>query len=854
MTREPLLSIDALLGRLDMVQRLARTLVHDAAEADEVVAVALDNALRRPVAVGPEPAGWIRTVLQNVVRDRRRGEGRRKRREREAARPEALADTAEVAAGLERDREVLEEVLALDEPFRSVILQFHFEGRSTRQIAVRMERTPAVVQKQLQRAREKLRTRLESRYGGEGAWAVALLPLCKGKFAVRGAGLASVGSGVRWAAAALLLTLVGAGTWMAWPSESGQVPREQAELAGASPESLSDLDAPVEATPGTGPERALVAEVATVQEGEAVVVEDEAAQDERAPAAGQFRARLVNLDARPFANAEIEWTASSDEAAPPISINPLSLMLGRRPSGEQRVVTDSEGWALLGDATLNSMRVDGFEFGGAEWMLIFEVVDPEGLPLLVLGEAVEVGGRTLDEWGQPLSEVYLEVSCTLSALSGFDLPYMTSAFRWVSLGASAADGTFGPERVPFHPDYLLEAVRDTYSSTNVPIPQGGNLEMVIQLPAIPEREEQRIEGIVLDSDGSALSRVTLRFGQNWAQTGADGRFVMEISVWATGQPIVAETREGRFVAVAAPDRDVAYVAPEDQPVELRLPAVMPPLKGRLIDVDGQPVEGWFVHLVDGTQMGSGDQVYEFAAPGATARGLATDPEGRFEVPHLDDRDYTILVRAPKNWLLHRFEGVRGAFTEQDLELPEIEQLENLHGVVVSSSGQPVPNARVWVGVKTFEGASLSQSASSFIQTADEDGRFSFSRQGWRHVTVSAMQPDGEGEWAHVELTERPVGEIKVTLRLSGWAKLTVAGESELSWVEFRDGDGTALVTESHWPGMTSHSSRHDHSNYGRFGRFLVPDAVVEVVLGEGDEELRRASLVIEPGEQIRVDL
>ena len=114
-------SSELLLDRLDAVRRLARTLVRDAADADDLVQEAVANALARPRPVSGDPTGWIATVLRNLARDRARSGIRRDHREREVARPEAEGDAPATLARLERHQELVDEVTGLDEPYRTAI-------------------------------------------------------------------------------------------------------------------------------------------------------------------------------------------------------------------------------------------------------------------------------------------------------------------------------------------------------------------------------------------------------------------------------------------------------------------------------------------------------------------------------------------------------------------------------------------------------------------------------------------------------------------------------------------------------------------------------------------------------------
>src|SRR5687767_613389 len=128
MAAGPPLDVETLLGHEAFVRALARRLVVDPSEADDVAQEALVAALEHP----PEPRrglrGWFTTVVRNVVRQRRRAERRRATREAAAAHAGCVPSTAEIVERESARRTVVEGVLALDEPYRSALVLRYLEG------------------------------------------------------------------------------------------------------------------------------------------------------------------------------------------------------------------------------------------------------------------------------------------------------------------------------------------------------------------------------------------------------------------------------------------------------------------------------------------------------------------------------------------------------------------------------------------------------------------------------------------------------------------------------------------------------------------------------------------------------
>jgi RNA polymerase sigma-70 factor (ECF subfamily) len=170
-------SAEVLLEHADFLRRLAHSLLHDPQAAEDVAQDALVAALGRP----PRPENlraWLAKVARHLALSRARSERRRERRERAAARPEGLPSAAEGVARLELQRRVVEAVLALDEPYRSIVVHRFFYGLTQKEIAGRLGVPLQTVRTRQRRAFERLRARLDAAYGGDRrSLSIALLAL-----------------------------------------------------------------------------------------------------------------------------------------------------------------------------------------------------------------------------------------------------------------------------------------------------------------------------------------------------------------------------------------------------------------------------------------------------------------------------------------------------------------------------------------------------------------------------------------------------------------------------------------------------------------------------------------------------
>lgn len=273
MNPNPEIPADVLLSHASGLRALARGLLCDEHAAEDVLQETWIAALERPPMDRVSLGAWLRQVARCLALKRRRGEGRRTRREHLVSRDEGLEAVDDVLSERELLRGVVEAVLALDEPYQSVVILRYYQDLSPAQIAAREEIPLATVKSHLHRARGKLRARLDAHAGGaRSSWALALASLTgwnrEALVDATAAGTASTGTflggiAVHWkilAGAASVATIVlGASTW----SSTSQLIRAETGSAQAG-ESLDepqlaasseDLRTPARASAGQSSER-----------------------------------------------------------------------------------------------------------------------------------------------------------------------------------------------------------------------------------------------------------------------------------------------------------------------------------------------------------------------------------------------------------------------------------------------------------------------------------------------------------------------------------------------------------------------------------------------------------------------
>ena len=197
----------ALLQHEGHLRRLARSLLADEHAAEDLVQDTYARALQQPGPIQHARA-WLSTITRRLAIDARRTGARRSAREEATARPEALQSTAALVERMTLQHEVVDAVLCLKEPYRSVVLAHHFEGKDAAAIALETGRSTGTVRSQLSRAHAQLREQLDDQIeGGRPTWSALALGA-----GARGLTRTPVTSGLGWGgwlAAGLVAVSVG---------------------------------------------------------------------------------------------------------------------------------------------------------------------------------------------------------------------------------------------------------------------------------------------------------------------------------------------------------------------------------------------------------------------------------------------------------------------------------------------------------------------------------------------------------------------------------------------------------------------------------------------------------------------
>ena len=177
-TMSKAMTAEDLLRHWGWMRALARSLVRDDSLAEDAVQDAFLAAVRSPPRREEALGAWLRTALRRCVSRIRVQDEARKRREALAAREERLArEPGHDIETLEVQRILIDEVLRLEEPFRSTVLLRFFDGLTVAAIARRHGVDESTARWRLGTALERLRSALTRRKVGAASWQASLAPL-----------------------------------------------------------------------------------------------------------------------------------------------------------------------------------------------------------------------------------------------------------------------------------------------------------------------------------------------------------------------------------------------------------------------------------------------------------------------------------------------------------------------------------------------------------------------------------------------------------------------------------------------------------------------------------------------------
>ncbi len=308
---------EELMHHAKALRAMARALIGNRSEAEDLVQDTLVLALESPPTWGDGIGAWLRGVLRRKIRHRHRAEASRARRERSSAKREALPATVDLVARRAQLATLVDEVLSLKEPYQTVLYLRFFEEKGPGEIARELSLPEGTIASQVSRGLDLLRARLDARAGGNrDAWVGALLPWFASETASTGIALGGAGmvGSLKLVGSALVL-----GSLLMYVAGKEDRPREVAGLVPSRERVAIRAEVPLVAEP-----------VALVQPNEELLGETslKAAPDR-------------TVETAPLLDASEQSVVAAPEIAPPSSVVP-PVPLPSSPSAGSLTLTSTK--------------------------------------------------------------------------------------------------------------------------------------------------------------------------------------------------------------------------------------------------------------------------------------------------------------------------------------------------------------------------------------------------------------------------------------------------------------------------------------------------------------------------------
>jgi RNA polymerase sigma factor (sigma-70 family) len=664
--------LDEWLRHARWVRALASDLVRDASTADDLVQETWLAMQRQPPGADVAVRSWLARVVKNLALSRRRSEQRRARREVARGTSAEGTPTDEIAATLEMQEMLLEQVRALDEPLRATITRRYFHGKTAAEIAHEDGVSDSIVRRRIAQGLEILRSRMDARHRGDrGAWIALVLPLAgvpRASAPIPAPQLATAGAlgtlltmNLIKLGVAVVVVIAGVSVFVASRSGSS-LQRTTEQLTDTHSASLA-VDSAEMARNAAGSERAAIVSPADAP----------AKPDASATPASEavVEARIVDERGAPVAGATA--TCKPARNATPEHARPAPTARSDA-NGVLRLAMGPEDLAQYGS-------ID-FDQASDHWKTTLHFEAPGRIELdvdaaftsgrtsslgdVVLFHSADVLGRVVDAGGAARADIIL----TLELPDGSSLPGRLRTPH--DFARTDAQGAYELRRVPIgvyrvhaEADWVLAATSDVFEL------HAGEVRRLRDI--VCDVDANAIEGVVLESDGKPCASARIQSRSAQGTTGPDtgtreaGRFTLRVEKNSV-LDLAAYSAQG--------EAHVAGIAAGTKDLSIRL---MP-----LVDLDILVQSNAGVPLLG----------YEVGWSTASGRGTSIENAGQHDghtrlkvSPVL----LTLTASAPGfgTRVLHDFDP----HTAANPTILTLEPLPTL-GVTVMRAGQPVPNAIV----------------------------------------------------------------------------------------------------------------------------------------------------------------
>ncbi len=707
--------LDDLLAHSGWARALARSLVRDSGQADDLVQRAWLAALRRPPPDDTPPRRWIASVMRNFVRQDARASGRRETRERAVARSESSSrpDAVDDAAALQV--RLIAAVRELPEPSRSTVWARYFDGLAPRDIAKRDGVPVDTVKTRLARGLDMLRKRFDREHGGDrGAWMLAFLPLADAPlFSASTIGVLAMGA--KWKLAVALVLTASAASWLV--VQSGE-PASPSSLASSPPAVAPDLAQAVD------PMRSL--ESVPEQTARVPIAETNALAVEQVHSDSLLHGRVLDLERRPVAGLAI-GPAKNLDATDTFSADDGTFEIHREYAGVA-LEARGDGWATV-------------------WVDRIPRVGMDRRVTILVARAGRLSGSVLDPLGKPITDASVDVDLNVSAQRNLADVIGADPHQIGYATVSDADGRFDLGEVPLV-DGTIRASLDGRDAPTIPIPTQARDDLVIAFDP-PAVDDIVVRGSVGSAPTVRTPGAYVRIGNATQRTAKDGTFALLVrpSDLRDVDPIelVALSENLLPTRVSFGSRGDLRHRAASETFDLVLGNDPLHIFGRIVDMAGDPLptarvrldEEWFGTV---TAQASGkprrlDQSVEAILRGEPNLGADSyHYTDKFSIGGLQDRDYRLVATCIDPPAVRVIEHVHAGTEELVVVLdtggPEL----RIAGHVVDRAGKPMADTEVNADLDLGAGTGTLRSRSV---TTNSEGAFELTRLRGRVVQVFA---------------------------------------------------------------------------------------------------------------------
>jgi RNA polymerase sigma-70 factor, ECF subfamily len=761
--------LDELLAQAGWLDRLARRLVLDPAEADEVVQETWMAALRgKPESRSVR--GWLAQIARNVVLQRGRAESARRARERTVARSEASEAESEALERAQAQQRLVEAVLALDEPCRGSVILHYFDHLSVAEIARKLGVPEPTVRTRLSRGVGALRERLQ-REGGKD-WALAFLPLVPKLApvaAVPWIGVALMTAGWKYATGATVAALL---VWLAWPHSNSTDP-----LGPSADATLAHLPAEIE--------KPAKPEIAKVESTE-----------QRAPLAVAPPAKPIVASDRAALDVHVRW---GDDGTDAVGVG-VSAWQSSAPdpfTDRREAHTDEKGRVHFEDLAPGYMAVETDRSDGeGPTLAAGELRAVE----LTIADGFDLHGQVVDADDRPVAGARIWLSQYFNTDTGTEVATSGASgeFTVRDVGRARYVGARHERYGPSPLEYLKEA----------------RIGERVETKLVLARETAELTGFVHDEQGKPIAGANARVEvATHFERDVDGR--MQQTMVA---PFTARTDEsGKFAlrGLSALQSTVIVRAQgfapltrvlEERPGRSELDFALAreaAVHGRVVDALGAPLKGVFV----------GYGVYG----AATSAQTRSHEDGGFRLVGLQAGTIEVRADGEKSGKLRRtFQLHPGDDVEWQVQLVAN---PGVVGRVIDAAGKPA--AGFMVGAVTLE------HPGGFMRSAKTDAGGHFELGDWP-AEAQAIEVREEGAWvgipaALVEHVQPGGPEIEIRLAADALRSAYFAGRVLDESGKPFEGAEVSYFVESTGQGQTQASDAQGRFHIGPLhpGRYFL---------------------------------